>query len=312
MALAAGTRLGAYEITALIGAGGMGEVYRAHDRKLDRNVAVKILPELLAADPERLARFKREAQLLASLNHPNIAGIYGFEDSGAVQALVLELIEGPTLAELIAQGRLPLGDTLSIARQGCRGTRGRTRTGHHSSRPETANIKVRPDGAVKVLDFGLAKAFDAEPAGTAAVLSMSPTITSPAATHIGTIIGTAAYMSPEQARGKAVDKRSDIWAFGCVLYETLSGRRAFDGDEITDVLARVLERDVDFSVVPASTPARVQQLTRRRLEKDPKRRLRDIGEARIELEGVKSSDFSAASHTTQSRGKRMNVPTWAA
>jgi serine/threonine protein kinase len=279
-----GARLGPYQVVSLIGAGGMGEVYRARDTKLNRDVALKILPELFAIDPDRLARFKREAQLLASLNHPNIAGIHGFEDTGAVHGLVLELVEGPTLADRIAQGPIPPDEALPVARQLAEALEAAHEQGviHRDLKP--ANIKVRPDGMVKVLDFGLAKAFEAEPAAVSGGLSMSPTITSPAATRVGTILGTAAYMSPEQARGKTVDKRSDIWAFGCVVYEMLTGRRAFGGDEVTDTLAFVITKEPDWAALPASAPSPLHRLLRRCLEKDSKRRLRDIGEARIELE----------------------------
>jgi len=291
MALPAGARLGPYEVAALLGVGGMGEVYRARDTRLNRDVALKVLPELFAADPERLARFKREAQLLASLNHPNIAAIYGIEEGTVVgaglsrlgSALVLELVEGPTLADRIAQGPIPLDEALPIARQIAEALEAAHQQGviHRDLKP--ANIKLRADGTVKVLDFGLAKAFETEAAASSS-LSMSPTITSPAATRVGTILGTAAYMSPEQARGRTVDKRSDVWAFGCVLYEMLTGRRPFDGDEVTDVLARVLERDPDWTALAPTAPPAVQRLLRRCLEKDRKRRLPDIGVARIEID----------------------------
>jgi serine/threonine protein kinase len=232
MSLGPGTRLGPYEILSALGAGGMGEVYRARDTKLNREVALKVLPSGVALDPDRLARFKREAQMLASLNHPNIAAIHGFEDSGETHALVLELVEGETLADRIARGAVPLEDALPIARQICDALEAAHEHGiiHRDLKP--ANIKVRPDGSVKVLDFGLARAVEASPAsGT----SLSATITSPAMmTGIGMLLGTAAYMAPEQARGKTVDNRADIWAFGCVLFEMLTGTRAFEGDEITD------------------------------------------------------------------------------
>jgi serine/threonine protein kinase len=236
MSLAAGTRLGPYEILAPIGAGGMGEVYRASDTKLNRDVALKILPEAFATDPDRLARFRREAQVLASLNHPNIGHIYGFEDSGATHALVMELVEGPTLADRIALGPIPLADALPIARQIADALEAAHDNGviHRDLKP--ANIKVRDDGTVKVLDFGLAKTADAATSGVDA--ASSPTLTA-RATQMGMILGTAAYMAPEQARGKAVDRRADIWAFGVVLYEMLTGRRAFEGEEISDVLAAV-------------------------------------------------------------------------
>ena len=239
MSLAPGARLGTYEIVALIGAGGMGEVYRARDGKLTRDVALKILPPLFARDPERLARFSREANLLATLNHPNIAAIYGFESSDHSPALVLEMVEGPTLADRIERGPIPLEDALPIARQIAEALEAAHAQGivHRDLKP--ANIKVRDDGTVKVLDFGLAKAIAVD--SSPGVVALSPTITSPAATAMGTIMGTAAYMSPEQARGRAVDKRSDIWAFGAVLYEMLTGRRAFDGEDVSDTLANILK-----------------------------------------------------------------------
>ena len=252
MALPVGTRLGVYEIVAPLGAGGMGEVYRARDGTLNRDVALKVLPEPFALDTDRLARFRREAQVLAALNHPNIAAIYGFEESTSVHALVLELVEGPTLADRIAQGPMPVDEALPIARQIAEALEAAHEQGiiHRDLKP--ANIKLRPDGTVKVLDFGLAKALAPEQGGAAAAhLSQSPTITSPAMmTGVGMILGTAAYMSPEQARGKPVDKRADIWAFGCVLYEMLTGRRAFDADDVSLTMARVLEREVDFDLLP--------------------------------------------------------------
>src|SRR5213595_1731065 len=236
MPIIAGTRLGSYEVIAAIGAGGMGEVYRARDTKLGRDVALKILPATFAADPDRLARFHREAQVLASLNHPHIAAIYGFEDSGETHALVLELVDGETLADRIARGPIPLDEALPIAKQIAEALEAAHEQGiiHRDLKP--ANIKVRPDGTVKVLDFGLAKAL--EPMGTPSPsLSMSPTITTPAMTRAGMILGTAAYMSPEQAKGRTVDKRSDVWAFGAVLYEMFTGRRAFEGDDVSETLA---------------------------------------------------------------------------
>jgi eukaryotic-like serine/threonine-protein kinase len=279
MSLAVGTRVGSYEILSLIGAGGMGEVYRAKDTRLKRDVAIKVLPEAFANDPERVARLQREAELLASLSHPNIAQIHGIEQN----ALVLELIDGPTLADRIAQGPIPLDEALPIARQIAEALEAAHEQGiiHRDLKP--ANIKLRPDGAVKVLDFGLAKAL--EPVSVqGGDVTASPTITSPAMTKMGIILGTAAYMSPEQARGKAVDKRTDIWAFGCVLYEMLTGRRAFDGDEVTDVLASVLERDVDLRAVPVSVPPAVRRLLRRCLAKDRRERLSGIEVARLEID----------------------------
>ena len=278
-----GTRLGAYEVLAAIGAGGMGEVYRARDGRLNRDIALKVLPELFSLDPDRLARFKREAQVLASLNHPNIAGIYGFEESNGVQALVLELVDGPTLADRIALGPIPLDEALPLARQIAEGLEAAHEHGiiHRDLKP--ANIKVRPDGTVKLLDFGLAKALDPVEisGGTATV---SPTITSPALTQMGVILGTAAYMSPEQVKGRQADKRSDVWAFGLVLYEMLTGRQEFKGDDVPDTLAAVLRQDIDLTALPASTPAAVRRLIARCLERDVRRRLRDIGEARIALD----------------------------
>ena len=229
MALEVGSRLGHYNVTALIGEGGMGQVYQATDTTLDRDVALKVLPDAFTADPDRLARFEREAKVLASLNHPNIGAIYGLEKSGDTRALVLELIEGPTLADRIKRGPIPLDEALPIAKQIAEALEAAHEAGviHRDLKP--ANIKVRDDGTVKVLDFGLAKALDPSPTGDP---SQSPTLTA-AATQMGVIMGTAAYMSPEQARGKPVDKRADIWAFGCVLYEMLTGRKVFEGEDVS-------------------------------------------------------------------------------
>ncbi len=257
MALTPGTRLGPYEVTAQIGVGGMGEVYRATDTNLKRQVAIKVLPVAVAADLDRLARFQREAEVLASLNHPNIAAIFGLERSGSRTALVMELVEGPTLAERVAQGPIPIDEALPIAKQIAEALETAHEQGiiHRDLKP--ANIKVRSDGTVKVLDFGLAKAM--EPVGAVAPsVSQSPTITTPAMTQMGMILGTAAYMSPEQARGKSVDRRSDVWAFGCVLYEMLSGNRAFAGEDVTVTLARVVERDPDLDALPPSVPSAVR------------------------------------------------------
>jgi Tol biopolymer transport system component len=280
-----GHRLGAYEFADRIGAGGMGEVYRGRDLKLNRQVALKVLPATFAQDNERLARFKREAQVLASLNHPNIAAIYGFEEDNQVQAIVLELVEGPTLAERLQPGALPLDESLSIARQIADALEGAHEQGiiHRDLKP--ANVKVRSDGTVKVLDFGLAKALD-PPVGVASDVTGSPTITSPAMTRAGLILGTAAYMSPEQAKGRAADRRSDVWAFGALLYEMLAGRRAFDGEDVADTLAFVLTREPDWSALPTTTPANIRLLLRRCLEKDRKRRLADIADARLEIDDL--------------------------
>ncbi len=281
MSLAPGVRLGPYEILSAIGAGGMGEVYRARDTKLNRDVAIKILPDSFAADADRIARFRREAQVLASLNHPNIAHIYGFEDSQGIRALVLEFVDGPTLADRIARGPIAVDEALPVARQIAEGLEAAHELGivHRDLKP--ANIKVTGDGIVKVLDFGLARAFSHETPD--ANLSMSPTITSPAMTARGVILGTAAYMSPEQAKGKVVDKRTDIWAFGCVLYEMLTGKRAFGGDDVTDTLAEIIKGEPDWSALPSDTPSAVQKLIVWCLKKDRKERAPDIAVARFEI-----------------------------
>jgi Tol biopolymer transport system component len=280
-----GTRLGPYEVQAAIGAGGMGEVYRARDTKLHRDIALKILPESFASDADRLARFQREAQVLASLNHPNIGGIYGLEEADGIRGLVLELVEGPTLADRLGHGPIPVDEALPIARQIAEALEAAHEQGiiHRDLKP--ANIKVRPDGTVKVLDFGLAKALEATP-GSSPSVSMSPTITTPAMTQVGMVLGTAAYMAPEQARGKVVDKRADIWAFGCVLYETLTGRRAFAGEEVSDTLASVLARDPDWALLPPNLSPALSTYLRRCLHKDPRQRVHDIADVRLALEGA--------------------------
>jgi serine/threonine protein kinase len=294
MSLSAGTRLGPYEIQAPLGAGGMGEVYRARDTKLGRDVAIKILPEVFTSDPERLARFEHEARMLAALNHPHIGAIYGVEDAKSVHALVLELVEGDTLADRLRRP-LPLTDALAFARQIAEALESAHEHGivHRDLKP--ANVKITRDGTVKVLDFGLAKA--APNGGVGFDLERSPTVTVNA-TLAGAILGTAAYMSPEQARGKAVDKQTDIWAFGCVLYEMLTGRRAFSGDTASDTIAAILEREPPWERLPDATPPAVRRLLRRCLEKDPKRRLRDIGDARLELEESLISAPSSEQKTT--------------
>ncbi len=283
LAFAPGTRLGVYDITAQIGEGGMGQVYRATDTKLKRQVAIKILPPLLAADHDRLARFQREAEVLASLNHPNIAAIYGLEDGDGVKALVMELVEGEDLSQRTARGAIPLDDALLIAKQIVDALEAAHEQGivHRDLKP--ANIKVRADGTVKVLDFGLAKATEASGSGLQATgaLTQSPTITTPAMTQAGLILGTAAYMSPEQAAGTPVDRRADIWAFGVVLWEMLSGQRLFGGDTVVHTLADVLRRSIEFDKLDA--PAPIKTLLRRCLDRDAKTRLRDIGEARVAL-----------------------------
>ena len=291
----------------------MGEVYRARDTRLGRDIALKVLPTLVASDPERLARFEREAQVLASLNHPNIAQIYGVEDSNdGVRALVMELVEGPTLAESIARGPVPIDEALPIARQIAEALETAHEQGiiHRDLKP--ANVKVRPDGTVKVLDFGLAKALDPAIAISGSAIE-SPTITSPAMTRIGMILGTAAYMSPEQAKGRQADKRSDVWAFGAVLYEMLSGRRAFKGEDIADTLAAVLRQDVDWAALPETTPSSVRRLLARCLERDVKRRLRDIGEARIALDDPSAlTAQDAVAVTSAGPAERLALPIAAA
>jgi len=337
-----GSRLGPYEVTGSLGAGGMGEVYRGRDARLKRDVALKILPASLAADPDRLARFEREAQALAAMNHPNIAAIYGLEEAegpadlrpgsghpeprsrgeaghhGRIRALVLELVEGETLQERIGHGKIPSVDALSIARQIAGALDAAHDQGivHRDLKP--ANIKITPDGVVKVLDFGLAKLTQASDSGQAQgpgfrpgsgftglvtevapaaggssrpEVTASPTMTSPAMmTGAGVLLGTAAYMSPEQARGKAVDKRADIWAFGVVLYEMLTGARAFGGDSVTETAGAVIHKELNWSLLPSDLPPEARTVLRRCLEKDPTRRVRDIGDVRLALEGAFTPD----------------------
>jgi serine/threonine protein kinase len=280
-----GQRIGVYQIIALLGAGGMGEVYRARDTKLGRDVAIKILPRLFTADTDRLSRFEREARALAALNDPHIGAIYGFEESDGMRALVLELIEGPTLADLIARGRLPVTEALAIALQIAAALDAAHEKGiiHRDLKP--ANIKIRPGGDVKLLDFGLAKAV----ADDRVDLTAAPTLTM-RATREGIILGTPAYMSPEQARGQVVDKRADVWAFGCVLFEMLTGRMAFGGATLSDTLAAVIEREPSWQALPESTPPAIDKLLRRCLTKPVERRLRDIGDAVLELESPIAAD----------------------
>jgi len=283
LSLTPGSRIGPYEVGAQIGVGGMGEVYRATDKNLKRQVAIKVLPQAVAADSERLARFQREAEVLASLNHPNIAIIHGLEKSDGVTGLVMELVEGPTLADRIAEGPLSLDDALHVAKQIAEALEAAHERGiiHRDLKP--ANIKLRPDGAVKVLDFGLAKVTEPT-SGMSSSYSLSPTITTPAMTQMGMILGTAAYMSPEQAKGRPADKRTDIWAFACVLFEMLTGQRAFDGEDVTDTLAFVVTREPDWTRLPKDTPVSIRRLIRRALEKDRRRRLSDAADARLEIE----------------------------
>jgi serine/threonine-protein kinase len=288
MTLSRGHKLGAYEVVGLLGAGGMGEVYRARDTNLGREVALKVLPDAFARDLDRVGRFRREAQVLASLNHPHIASIYGFEDAQATAGtgaptpvLVLELVDGPTLADRLVHGPMTLDDAWPIARQICEALEAAHDHGvvHRDLKP--ANVKVRSDGTVKVLDFGLAKAFDSSPVQSG--VSQSPTLISPAMTQAGVILGTAAYMSPEQARGRVVDKRADVWAFGCVLYEMLVGERPFGGDDVAETVARVIERQPDWQALERVAPPGVVRVVRRCLQKDPANRLRDIADARLDL-----------------------------
>jgi Tol biopolymer transport system component len=292
MSFEPGVRVGSYQIVALLGAGGMGEVYRARDSRLKREVALKVLPADVAGDPERLARFQREAEVLASLNHPNIAQVYGIE----ANALVLELVEGEDLAQRLARGPIPLDEALPIAKQIAEALESAHDAGivHRDLKP--ANVKVREDGTVKVLDFGLAKAFGPGlPTSSAEHVSSAPTMASPNVTMSGVILGTPAYMAPEQARGKPVDKRADIWAFGVLLYEMISGRRLLSGDTPGDTIASVLTGDLDVSAIPATTPSSIRTLIERCLQRDPKVRLRDIGEARIVLSAPVAAYLSSAS-----------------
>jgi eukaryotic-like serine/threonine-protein kinase len=289
MPLSHGTRLGTYEISGALGSGGMGEVYRARDTRLNRDVAIKVLPDLFAQDADRLARFTREAQTLAALNHPNIAHVHGLEETGSVRALVMELVDGDDLSVLIARGAIPMEEALPLARQIADALDAAHEQGivHRDLKP--GNIKVRADGTVKVLDFGLAKALSPTGSDPSSNPSNSPTLTAAGfaggpGTQMGMIIGTAAYMAPEQARGKSVDRRADTWAFGVVLYEMLTGRRMFEGDEVSDVLAAVLRQDVNWTALPASTPAPVRRLLRRCLDRDPRRRLGAIGDARLDID----------------------------
>jgi eukaryotic-like serine/threonine-protein kinase len=283
LALTSGARLGPYEILSALGAGGMGEVYRARDPTLGREVALKVLPAIFMSDPHRVARFRREAKTLALLNHPNIGGIYGLEEVNNVTALVLELVEGPTLADRIARGPIPRDEALSLARQIADALESAHGQGiiHRDLKP--ANIKVRSDGVVKVLDFGLATTA---PSGVGRELSLAPTLTAAAITHAGVIVGTPAYMSPEQAHGRPVDERSDVWALGCVIYEALTGRRAFEGESVSGTLAAVLGREPHWEALPATlTPAFCVYL-KRCLHKDPKQRVQSVGDLRLALAGA--------------------------
>jgi serine/threonine protein kinase/Tol biopolymer transport system component len=292
MSLGIGTRLGRYEVIAAIGEGGMGQVYRARDTELGREVALKVLSDSFVHDPERLARFEREARTLASLNHAHIAVIHGVERSGGQTALVMELVEGEDLSRIVARGPMPLAETIPVARQIAEALDAAHERGivHRDLKP--ANVKVRPDGTVKVLDFGLAKATD--PPGTGVNVENSPTLTAQA-TRMGVILGTAAYMSPEQARGKPVDKRTDIWAFGVVLFEMIAGRRPFDGEDVTELMAAVVKSDPDWTRLPGAVPPHLARLIRRCLEKDRRKRVRDIGDVLIELDEQPPATSGASS-----------------
>ena len=307
-----GTSLGGYHLQALIGAGGMGEVYRAHDAKLGRDVAIKILPSAFTSNPDRLARFEREARMLAALNHANICAIYGFEEAQGVRFLILELVEGDTLAHELAQASnahekdagLPLSHVWDIARQIAEALEVAHDKGiiHRDLKP--ANIKITPHGIVKVLDFGLAKTVGGK--GSSPDLSSAPL---DGARREGAVIGTAAYMSPEQARGLPVDKRTDIWAFGCVLFEMLTGRVTFPGDTVSDSIAKILEREPDWSALPAATPASIRRLLLRCLAKDPKQRLRDIGDVRLEIDAI-DEVVPAANGTKETLAPGRSRTTW--
>src|SRR6267143_1693424 len=304
MPILPGRRLGPYEILSAIGAGGMGEVYQAHDTKLGRDVAIKVLPANFVNDPERLSRFQREARMLAALNHANIATIYGLEQSGEVTCLVMELVSGATLAERVKRdGAVPIEEALAIAKQIAEALEAAHEKSiiHRDLKP--ANVKVTPEGKVKVLDFGLAKAFAGEE--SVSDPSNSPTL-SQAATLQGVILGTAAYMSPEQARGKSVDNRTDIWAFGCVLYELLTGKRAFNGEDITEVLAAVVKTEPDWKLLPETTLQSLRLLLRRCLQKDKTLRLQAAGDARIEIqEGLAAPKDAGATHAASAPRSKL-------
>ena len=308
MPLTPGTTLGSYQVTAKIGEGGMGEVYRARDTKLDRDVALKVLPEAFTQDPDRLARFEREAKVLASLNHPNIGHIYGLEEADGIRALVLELVEGPTLADRIKQGPIPLDEALPIAKQIAEALEAAHEAGviHRDLKP--ANIKVKDDGMVKVLDFGLAKAF--QPDASDPSLSQSPTISlTAAATQMGMVLGTAAYMAPEQAKGKVIDKRADVWAFGVVLFEMLTGTRPFAGDDVSETLARVIDREPDWAALPNDVPPVLANFLRRCLQKNPKKRIRDIGDVSLAMEGAfETAVGTSSAPTTRPASWRQALP----
>ena len=299
MALTIGSQLGSHEITALLGKGGMGEVYRARDLKLKREVAIKVLPDEFSRDVDRLGRFQREAEVLAALNHPNIANIYDLEEHYGSRYLVLELVEGETLADRVANGPIPVEEALAIARQIAEGLEAAHEKGiiHRDLKP--ANVKITPDGKVKVLDFGLARALETTPVDSS--LSNSPTL-SLAATQAGIILGTAAYMPPEQAKGRTADRRADIWAFGVVLYEMLTGRMMFSGETVSETMAQVLLKEPDWNTLPANTPLGLRDLLSRCLVKDPRNRMRDIGDARIAIEEIKARPEQGKQRSVAQRG----------
>ncbi|HZI89085.1 MAG TPA: serine/threonine-protein kinase, partial [Candidatus Polarisedimenticolia bacterium] len=307
MPLTSGATIGPYKIDREIGRGGMGVIFLAHDTRLGRTVALKALPDDVASDPDRLQRFEREARVLASLSHPNIAAIYGLEEADHRKYLALEHVEGETLADRIARGALPLPEALDLCIQIAQGMEAAHDAGivHRDLKP--ANVMVTHQDQVKILDFGLAKGrVVTDESGLAKSPAMidSPTLSSPTLAHSptfmgtipGIILGTAAYLSPEQARGKVVDRRTDIWSFGCVLYECLTGHLAFQGETVSDTIAKILERPMDWSALPKATPPRLRELLERCLERDPKRRLRDIGDARITLEEMKAGRHAGADH----------------
>jgi Tol biopolymer transport system component len=309
MALTQGSRIGVYEVGVLIGAGGMGEVYRARDTRLHRNVALKILPESVAGDPERLVRFRREATTLAALNHSNIAHVHGLEESAGVLVLVMELVDGEDLSLRIARAPIPLDESLRIAADIAAALAAAHEQGiiHRDLKP--ANVKIRPDGTVKVLDFGLAKVVESIGGPSTPVTSQSPTVTSARMTAAGVILGTTAYMSPEQARGSEIDKRTDVWAFGCVLYEMLTRRRAFAGDTISDTIAAVLERAPEWTALPPSTPQGIVALLKRCLQKDRRQRVRDIGDVRLQIEDALAFRTQPAPEREHGRARRFTL--WA-
>ena len=301
MSFAVGQTVGSYEITALLGKGGMGEVYRSRDTRLKRDVAIKVLPEEFSQDPERVHRFQREAEVLATLNHPHIAQIYGIEETSGNICLILELVEGETLANWISRGALPVSDALEIARQIAEALEKAHERDivHRDLKP--ANIKITPDRTTKVLDFGLAKAVSAQ---TSAGATHSPTIVS--GTVAGVILGTAGYMAPEQAKGRNVDSRSDIWAFGAVLYEMLAGKPAFSGEGVVEILSSVLQVEPDWNALPQATPPSIKSLLKRCLQKDPGRRLRHIGDARFQIEDALAAPAASAVASTTVPGVAKN------